>query len=103
MSGTAKRTLRVSQWATIANATRWGGTTAYRQQAVTECLDTAAVLRAYREPLEGETWLIPSGSERRLLAQANVIIALGPQALAQVAALSLDHGAVWSEGCLPPR
>ena len=73
-----------------ADASPSGGTAAYRRQAVLECLDTAAVLREYREPLEGETWLTPAASERRLLAQVNAIIALGPQALTQVAALSID-------------
>jgi HEAT repeat protein len=78
---------RVSTWNA---AMHWGGTQAYRRQAVRECLDTVAVLRSYREPLEGETWLIPAASERRLLAQVNAIIALGPDAVKQVIDLSLD-------------
>ncbi len=69
---------------------REGGTQAFRRQAVQECLDTVAVLRSYREPLEGETWLIPAGSERRLLAQVNAIVALGPAAVAQVADAAID-------------
>ncbi len=73
-----------------AEAMPWTGTEAYRKQAVKECLDTVAVLRSYREPLEGETWLTPAASERRLLAQLNAIIALGPPALQQAIALSLD-------------
>jgi hypothetical protein len=67
-----------------------GGTGALRQRAAEECLDTAAVLRTYREPLAVETWLIPADSERRLLAQVNAIIGLGPHALGRVVALALD-------------
>ena len=37
-----------------------------------------------------KTWLIPAASERRLLAQVNVIIALGPLALDHVRELALD-------------
>jgi hypothetical protein len=63
---------------------------AFREQAVRECLDTISVLRSYREPLDGEGWLVPAASERRLLAQVNAIVALGRDALKQVIALSLD-------------
>ena len=66
------------------------GTEAHRERAVRECLDTAAILRDYIPPAEGETWLIPAASERRLLAQVNVIIALGPLALDHVRELALD-------------
>ena len=66
------------------------GTWAFRRTAVEQCLDTAGVLRSYREPLEGETWLTPAASERRLLAQVNAILALGPDALADVKRLALD-------------
>ena len=79
--------VRLSAW---NEAVHWGGTQAYREQAVKECLDTIAVLRGYREPLENETWLVPAASERRLLAQVNAIIALGPEALKQVIELSID-------------
>jgi hypothetical protein len=60
------------------------GTTRFREQAVRECLDTIGVLREYRAPEPGETWLTPAASERRLLAQVNAIIALGPRAMEQV-------------------
>lgn len=73
-----------------SQAVGWRGTTAYRAQAVKECLDTIAVLRSYREPMENETWVVPAASERRLLAQVNAIIALGPAALEQVLELSID-------------
>jgi hypothetical protein len=76
-----------TEWATSMN---WGGTVAYRRQAAKECLDTIGVLRGYREPIDGEGWLVPAGSERRLLAQVNAIVALGPPALEQVIELSLD-------------
>src|SRR5437868_648303 len=66
------------------------GTAAFRHRAVQQCLDTVAVLRAYREPLEGETWVTPAGSEERLLAQIDAIAALGREALAQVASLAID-------------
>jgi hypothetical protein len=78
---------RVPVW---SEALPRGGTPAFRTRAVEECLDTVAVLRAYREPLNAETWLTPAGSERRLLAQVNAMIALGPAALEQVRVLSLD-------------
>lgn len=65
-------------------------TAVFRRQAIEECLDTAAVLRAYREPLPGETWMLPRKSEQRLLAQVNAIVALGPDALRWVAALAID-------------
>jgi hypothetical protein len=67
-----------------------GGTAVFRRRAVEECLDTLAVLRGYREPLEGETWLVPAESEQRLLAQVNAIVAAGAPALDQVAQLALD-------------
>lgn len=67
-----------------------GGTALFRRRVVQECVDTVAVLRTYREPLEGETWTIPGESEQRLLAQVNAIIGLGPKALDQVAELALD-------------
>jgi len=88
------------------------GTIAYREQAVTECLDTVAVLRSYREPQEGETWQAPAASERRLLAQVNAIIALGPDALHRAIALSLDadvpdpgrvFAAAFALGCVEGR
>jgi hypothetical protein len=72
------------------DATNWGGTAAYRELVVQECFDTAAILHNYRAPLEGESWLIPAESERRLLAQVNAIIALGRDSLEQVIAQSLD-------------
>ncbi|NOT26811.1 MAG: hypothetical protein HOP16_11995 [Acidobacteria bacterium] len=74
----------------MVEAMAWGGTPAYRRQAVKECLDTISVLRGYREPMTGEKWLTPAESERRLLAQVNGIIALGPRALDQVIELALD-------------
>lgn len=66
------------------------GTAVYRRQAVRECLDIIGVLRDYRPPEPGETWLTPAASERRLLAQINAIIALGADALEQVIDLSID-------------
>jgi hypothetical protein len=74
-------------WGTRA---RQGGTREFRRRVVQECLDTVAVLRSYREPLEGETWMTPGDSEQRLLAQVNAILGLGPAALEQVAGLALD-------------
>jgi hypothetical protein len=77
--------------------TAWGerasrsGTVEFRRRAVQECLDTVAVLRSYREPLEGETWMTPAESEQRLLAQVNAILGLGPQALDKVAELAIDE------------
>jgi hypothetical protein len=50
------------------------GTASYRRRAVLECLDIIGVLRDYRPPEPGETWLTPAASERRLLAQINAII-----------------------------
>jgi hypothetical protein len=100
---------RDSMW---SRATPWVGTLGYRAQAVKECLDTLAVLRAYREPAENETWLIPAGSERRLLAQVNAIIALGPDALSQVIDMALDpdvpdpgrvFAALFAIGCVQHR
>jgi len=67
------------------------GTAEFRRRAVQECLDTVAVLRSYREPLEGETWMTPAESEQRLLAQVNAILGLGPVALEQVAQLAIDE------------
>ena len=99
------RTLDVHAWyvgapraqpgAASGNSDRWRagpteGTAAYRQQVVRECLDIIGVLRDYRPPQAGETWLTPAASERRLLAQINAIIALGPDALEQVIDLSID-------------
>ncbi len=78
---------RQSDWKKALDS---GGTPGYRKQAVSECLDTVAVMRGYREPLPGETWLIPAASERRLLAQVNAIIALGRPALDQVTDMALD-------------
>jgi hypothetical protein len=75
----------------------WGGrlvqhgTSDFRRRVAHECLDTVAVLRSYREPLEGETWLTPAESEQRLLAQVNAILGLGPAALDQVTQLALDE------------
>ena len=67
-----------------------GGTLAFRKRAVRECLDTVAVLRAYREPLPDEVWTVPLASERRMLAQVNAILALGQPALRQVVDLAID-------------
>jgi len=67
-----------------------GGTAAFRHRVVQECLDTVAVLRTYREPLEGEMWTTPGESEQRLLAQVNAILGLGHAALDEVARLALD-------------
>ena len=95
-----------------SNAMAWRGTAAYRRQAVKECLDTLAVLRTYREPAETETWLTPAASERRLLAQVNAIVALGPGALTQVLEMALDpdvpdpgrvFAALFVMGCVQPR
>jgi hypothetical protein len=66
------------------------GTQSFRDQSTVECLDTASVLRTYRKPLRGETWITPLKSERRLLAQVDAIIGLGERALAQVEALAFD-------------
>jgi hypothetical protein len=66
------------------------GIVAFRSQAAAECFDTAAVLRAYREPLEGETWQLPRESEERLLAQVEAIVMLGSDALAAVARRAID-------------
>lgn len=68
-----------------------GGTSSFRRQAVLQCLDTIAVLRDYRPPQPGETWLTPAASERRLLTQINAIIALGPDALKHVTDLAVDR------------
>ena len=73
-----------------SEASPQGGTAVFRRRVVQECVDTVAVLRTYREPLEGETWTTPGESEQRLLAQVNAIIGLGPTALDQVAELALD-------------
>lgn len=62
----------------------------YRRQAVQECLDVIGVLRGYRPPEPGETWSTPAASERRMLAQVNAIVALGPDALGQVVELALN-------------
>ncbi len=67
-----------------------GGMAAFRSSVVAQCLDTVAVLRAYREPQVGEHWQTPAASERRLLAQVNVMLGLGHAALAQVAAAAID-------------
>jgi hypothetical protein len=67
-----------------------GGTDAFRRRAVHQCLDTVAVLRGYREPMAGETWLLPAESEQRLLAQVSAILAVGAPALQTVAGLALD-------------
>jgi hypothetical protein len=66
------------------------GTSAFRAHALRDCLDTLAVLRSYREPLAGEVWTIPVGSERRMLAQVNAMLALGHGALKQVVDLAID-------------
>ncbi|MDP9045799.1 MAG: hypothetical protein M3O01_13440, partial [Pseudomonadota bacterium] len=66
------------------------GTATFRTRAVRECLDTVAVLRAYREPLPGEVWSLPWASERRLLSQVNVILAFGRESLGQVVDLAID-------------
>lgn len=65
-------------------------TASFRQYAARECFDTAATLRIHREPLAGEPWQLPARAEKRLLAQINAIVALGPDALAQVIRLALD-------------
>jgi len=70
------------------NATH--GTSRFRKGAARECLDTVAVLRAYREPLPGEVWTLPLNAERRMLAQVNAILALGHDALTQVVDLGID-------------
>jgi hypothetical protein len=67
------------------------GTATYRTRAVLECLDIIGVLRDYRPPQPGETWLTPAASERRLLAQVNAILVLGPEALKQVTDLATDR------------
>ncbi len=68
-----------------------GGTAAFRRRAVAECFDTLAVLRGYREPLAGETWLLPAASNSGSLAQAGTpYYTAGAPALDQVAGLALD-------------
>lgn len=69
---------------------RADGTADFRRRAVIECLGTLGTLRTAREPLPGETWLTPLASERRLLAQVDAVVGLGPAALAQVVDLGLD-------------
>ena len=66
------------------------GTAQFRSRAVRQCLDVAAVLRRYREPLPGETWRTPASAERRLLAQLDALLALGKAALCQAVALAFD-------------
>jgi hypothetical protein len=66
------------------------GTAAFRRRAVGECLDTIGMLRSYREPGEGEFWRLPAGAERRMLAQVDAVLALGPSALEQAEAMALD-------------
>ncbi len=65
-------------------------TAAFRARVAAECLDCLGMLRSYREPVAGETWLIPAASERRLLAQAQAVLVLGPAAMAQAQSLALD-------------
>lgn len=67
------------------------GTSAFRRDAVTQCLDLIGVLRGYREPQDGEHWRTPAESEERLLAQVNAILGLGDEALRQVRALAIDE------------
>lgn len=74
----------------LGAAARAGGTADFRRRAVIECLGTLGTLRTAREPLAGETWLTPLASERRLLAQVDAIVGLGPTALAQAVDLALD-------------
>ena len=76
-------------WGAKSSAS-WSGTLLFRDQSTVECLDTASVLRTYRKPLPGETWLTPLKSERRLLAQVDAIIGLGERAMTQVEALAFD-------------
>src|SRR5947207_704284 len=64
------------------------GTAGFRRRAVRECFDSLTILRAYREPLAGETWTTPRRSEVRLLAQVEAILCLGDPALTQVADLT---------------
>ena len=66
------------------------GTASFRRRAVRECFDSLTILRAYREPLAGETWTTPRRSEVRLLAQVEAILCLGDPALTQVADLTFD-------------
>ncbi|ARN20668.1 hypothetical protein [Piscinibacter gummiphilus] len=74
----------------LGAAARAGGTADFRRRAVIECLGTLGTLRSAREPLAGETWQTPLASERRLLAQVDAIVGLGPTALAQAVDLALD-------------
>lgn len=84
----APRTRRASGVHSPGGAT--DGTMAYRHQAVRECLDVIGVLRDYRAPEPGETWLTPAASEQRLLTQINAIISLGEDALEQVIGLATN-------------
>ncbi|MDH0868126.1 hypothetical protein [Mitsuaria sp. GD03876] len=67
-----------------------GGTAGFRRRAAEECLDLAAVLRAYRAPQPEEHWRTPQDAERRLLAQLNAIVGLGADALDRIADLAID-------------
>lgn len=81
------RKIRTRPWLDGAEA---DDTASWRESALMQCFNTAAVLRSYREPMAGETWRTPAASERRLLAQINALLALGTAALARVAELALD-------------
>ena len=75
----------------LADATQPdAGTAAFRRRATTECLDTLAALRAFREPLPNETWQTPYASECRALAQVNAIVGLGPSSMQHAVDHALD-------------
>jgi hypothetical protein len=65
-------------------------TKSFRQRVTLECLDTLGTLRSHRAPQLDEFWFIPASSERRMLAQANAILVLGPPALQYVEQCALD-------------
>lgn len=66
-------------------------TDAFRLRAARECLDLLGTLRTHREPQAGETWQAPIAAERRLVAQLQAVLVLGPPALDQAERLALDH------------
>ena len=65
-------------------------TDAFRRRAACECLDLLGTLRTHREPQAGEAWRVPTASERRLVAQLQAVLVLGPPALEQAQCLALD-------------
>lgn len=77
--------------------------TEFTRQRARECFEEIVMVGIQRTPLEGDDWRSMASLERRLLANLDALVALGPVALAQIEPVVMDFpirdpARVWAAG-----